>query len=96
MVLATTTRTPDRFLSDAINNALLELAIEAGYTSELDEVDADDNGQPIYQYLPNNADLTRIAREPLTIAALVSDICNRMGVEPPAAITAALTDEPPY
>jgi len=96
MLHATTTRTPDRFLSDAITNALLELAIEAGYTSELDEVDADDNGQPLYQYLPNEADLTRVAREPITLAAILSDLCGRMGVEPPAAITDALTDEPPY
>jgi len=96
MVLAADARTPALYLTDAIIDALVELAAEAGYTSELDEVNADDNGMPLYQFLPSNADLTRIAREPITIAALVSDLCDRMGVEPPAAITAALADEPPY
>ena len=96
MVHATTTQTRALFLSDAINDALLELAIEAGFTSEYEEVDEDDNGQPVYQFLPNDSDLTRLARQPLTVAALLSDLCARMGETPPPYLTAALTDEPPY
>lgn len=89
-------QTPDKFLGDAINNALLELAIEAGYTSEYEEVDADDDGQPIYQYLPNESDLCRIAREPITAAALLTDLLDRMGEPTPPYLIDALTDSEPY
>lgn len=96
MVLATTATTPDRFLSDAINYALLELAIEAGFTSEHEEVDADEDGTPIYADLPNAADLTRMARQPLTVAALLYDLCLRMGETPPAYLVDALTAAEPF
>jgi len=96
MLHVTPTRTPDRFLSDAITNALLELCIDAGFTSEYEEVDEDaDTGEPVFAYLPNLSDFTRMARQPITAAALLDDLCARMGVTPPQYITAALTDAEP-
>src|SRR5687768_5428853 len=97
MLHAPTTTTPDLYMTDALTNALLELAVEAGYTSERDEVDEDDDtGEPIYAYLPSSDDLIRMARQPITAAALLYDLCIRMGETPPPCIMDALTDPQPF
>jgi hypothetical protein len=79
----------------AMHGFLIDFAKECGFARDVEE-DEDDDGVAFYHLSPSREDCVLAARQSITVAALLDDICNRMGVEPPAAITAALTDEPPY
>jgi hypothetical protein len=88
-------RFPDlRFVQDVMNDFLVNFAHDAGFTLEVEE-DDDDDGQPCCYRTPSPEDCIYAARQPVTIAAVLNDLCSRIGIEPPAAITAALTDAEP-
>jgi len=94
---AVTVRTPIevhpdlRFLPDYMNDYLVEFALNAGLTLDVEE-DDDDAGQTYYYLTPSPADCSYAARQPVTVACVLADLCARIGVQPPAAVTAALDD----
>lgn len=89
-------RMPDfRFLADEMNNYLVNFAYESGMCLDVEE-DQNDDGETFYRMVPSEADCILAARQTVTVAAVLADLCRQIGIEPPSMVTAALTDEPPY
>lgn len=87
---------PDlRFVADTMTNYLVNFAHDAGFCLDVEE-DQDDDGETFYRLTPSNEDCILAARQTVTVAAVLSDLCALIGIPAPSAVIAALNDAPPY
>lgn len=80
-----------KFVQDFMNDYLNGLAMELGFACEIEQ-EEDRDGRPFYYLTPAEEDCILAARQPVSAAAVLADLCALIGIKPPATVLAALDD----
>lgn len=68
-------------VADAMMTLAVDLAFDLDYVSYIPDVD---------DSAPSTADIARALREPVSMAAVLIDLCRLLGVDTPAVVRMAL------
>ena len=75
----------------AMHGFLIDFAMECGFALDVEE-DEDDDGVACYHLSPSREDCVLAARQSITVAAVLADLCKHLGTTPPAIVLDALNE----
>ncbi len=71
-------------VAEAMEDLAVNLAVELGYESLYHAPAAD--------YCPSDEDIAHALREPVSMGAVLLDLCRLLGIDPPRVVTLAMDE----